>query len=165
MLGNVGLNLLVPQFPHQWSGRDEPSPSGKRFGVCALASTSTGYGSGLRLQGLAGPTEHQARAEHREQCWGGIYIGQSLIPAPVLHLLMVKQPASPGLSLFVLGFLVPVQNRALAMGRRPKAQPGRGEGPAPVTVACPPLSFVPVGVAPLNAMSVLSFLFIFLSVR
>lgn len=50
MLGNVGLNLLVPQFPHQWSGQGEPSPSGKRFGVCALASMSTGYGSGLAWQ-------------------------------------------------------------------------------------------------------------------
>lgn len=76
----------------------------------------------------------------------------------------MKRPASPGLSLLLLGFLVPVRNRALAVGRGPKAQPGRGEGPAPVTVACAPLSFVPVGVAPLNAMSVLSFLFIFLSV-
>lgn len=71
--------------------------------------------------------------------WGGIYISESLIPASVLHLLMQKPSANPGLSLFVLGFLVPVQNRALAMGRGPKAQPGRGEGPAPVTVACAPL--------------------------
>lgn len=54
----------------------------------------------------------------------------------VLHLLMTKCPANPGLSLFILGFLMPVQNRALAVGRGPKAQPGRGEGPAPVTVAC-----------------------------
>lgn len=80
-------------------------------------------------------------AEHQEWCvkgWGGIYISESLIPASVLHLLMMKQPTNPGLSLFVLGFLVPVQNRALAMGRGPKAQPGRGEAPAPVTVACAP---------------------------
>lgn len=77
---------------------------------------------------------------------------------------MMEQAASPGLPLFVLGFLVPVQNRALAMGRGPTAQPGRGEAPALVTVARAPLSFVPVSVAPLNAMSVLSFLFTFLSV-
>lgn len=50
----------------------------------------------------------------------------------------MEQAASPGLSLFVLGFLVPVQNRALAMGRGLTAQPGRGEAPALVTVACAP---------------------------
>lgn len=96
--------------------------------------------------------------------WNAGFVRESLMPASVLHLLTMKQAASPALCLFVLGFLVPVPNRALAMGRGPRAQPGRGEGPALVTVACAPLSFVPVGVAPLNAMSVLSFLFTFLSV-
>lgn len=81
MLGNVSLNLLVPQFPHQWSGWGEPSPSGEQFGVCALASTSAGFGSGLWVQGLAGPSRHQALQNTRNSAWNTGFVSESVIPA------------------------------------------------------------------------------------
>lgn len=127
MLGNVGLNLLVPQFPHQCSGWGEPSPSGEQFGVCALPRT---VGTGL------GRT-HRA-SEHQEWCVkpGWNLHQRALIPACVLHLLVVKRPWFVSVHTRVPG-ACPEQSPG--HGRGPKAQPGRGGSSPGDCGMCPPL--------------------------
>lgn len=71
MLGSVGLNLFVPQFPHQWSGWGEPSPSDSSLGSVPWQAPVLGMAQGVglgRTHWASGAAEHRGQRMERWVC-------------------------------------------------------------------------------------------------